>query len=213
MPVVDEPRSAIKRWLLGPGGFTLPELLITMVFAMTVLGTLYSFYRTQLHGFRSREKGIEILEEAREAMDLMVREIRNGGFWGAGTQPGGCNRVSAASATAINIQADSRGGSVGSDPDGDCDDDNESINFAYDSATKKITRNNQKIAENVEVSASTLFQYYRIGEAAAFSPSTQADRDTIKRVRISFTIQVPNPDPTVGGNLSTTLTSDTTLRN
>lgn len=203
--------------LLGAAGFTLTELLITMVLAGTVLGSLYGFYRTQLHGIKSREKSIEILEEARIGMDGMAREIRNAGYWGdsTNTRPVGCERIQAASATSLRIQSDIQGSTSGSSPDSSCDDSNEDLTFAYASANRRITRQSGlggavTIVQDV---SSALFEYFREGAITSFSPSTQADRDAIRKVSISFTVSVPNPDPNVGGNLTVTLTTNAMVRN
>lgn len=200
----DRVRPVAEKGLFDSRGFTLTELLVASGFAVAVLATLYGFYRTQLHSQKSREKGIEILEEARAAMDMMVREIRNAGYWGTGTKPASCNRVAAASSTSIQIQSNLNN-------DTDCSDSNESTTFTFSGG--EITRSGSAIAQNVVATSSSFFTYYQTGASSGFTPSTQTDRDNIKRLKISFAVQVTNPDPSVGGNLTVTLTSNTTLRN
>ena len=211
-------------------GFTLTELLVTMVISLIVLGTLYGFYRTQLHSLKSQESRTQILGDARAAMDMMTREIKNAGYWGTGTvateatpsvdDPNAdadtnCNRVYAATETSITIQADVQGATAGSAADGNCDDQDETITFTFNAGDGDITRDvgngAENLAENV-VLPGNLFNYYSEGSTTPLSFPV-ADLTTIKRVKVTFSVQVANPNPAVGGNLTRTLSSDTTLRN
>jgi len=94
-------------------GFTTAELLVAALFGMIVMATLYGFYREQLFQLLAQETKTATLEDARGALDMMVRDLRNAGSWGSGTQPGLCLRVYSASSTSIRIQADLDG-------NGDC---------------------------------------------------------------------------------------------
>jgi len=96
-------------------GFTITELLLAAVFSLIVMGTLYGFYRDQLFRLLYQETKTATLEDARGALDIMVRELRNAGSWATGTAPAGCSRIVTATPTEINVQADLNG-------DGDCDD-------------------------------------------------------------------------------------------
>src|SRR3989338_2102983 len=99
-------KTFVDRILRDKRGFTVAELLVAALFGMIVIGTLYGFYRDQLFYLVAQETKTATLEDARGALDMMVRELRNGGSWGTGTAPSGCSRVVSASATSIHIQAD-----------------------------------------------------------------------------------------------------------
>lgn len=216
------------RCLRDSRGFTLAELLVASVFALTVLGTLYGFYRTQIHSLKLQEKRTEVLETARAAMEFMVREIRNAGNWPStgGTPPPEtnpttddpeadadtvCNRIYAATATSIRIQTDLN-------EDSDCADTHETILYQYNSASKKIIRNSvtSPIASNVEIpTGSDFMTYYSAGSTI---PLTQpiSDLSTIKRVKITFEVKVDDPTPqgkAAGRKITTTLVSNVFFRN
>jgi hypothetical protein len=77
--------------------------------------------------------------------------------------------------------------------------------------TNIIRRNGDCLVANVVVpTAGKLFTYFD-GDGTDLG-STPA-RDSIKRVRIAFAVQVKNPDPRLSGNLASTLSSSVEFRN
>ena len=74
-----------------------------------------------------------------------------------------------------------------------------------------IRRNGDCLVANVKTAtAGKLFSYYNVtGADLGDSPSLTA----IKRIRIAFAVQVKNPDPRVGGNMTSTLSTSIDLRN
>src|SRR3989338_4913561 len=126
-------------------GFTTAELLVAALFGMIVIATLYGFFRDQLYFLLAQETKTATLEDARGALDMMVRELSNAGSFPLPanyptTRPANdddvnnCKRVVSASATSIRIQADLNG-------DGDCADDNEDVTYTYNSTSGTISRN------------------------------------------------------------------------
>ena len=77
--------------------------------------------------------------------------------------------------------------------------------------TTIIRRNGDCPVANVKTAtAGKLFTYYDVtGADLGDSPSPTA----IKRIRIAFAVQVKNPDPRVGGNMMSTLSTSIELRN
>jgi Tfp pilus assembly protein PilW len=166
------------------------------------------------------------LEDARGALDIMVRDLRNAGSWGTGSAPperGGmddpnndpdtnCNRVYAASGGMIHVQMDLNSNDS-------CADTEPRENIRYEltgptstcPGTTIIRRNGDCLVANVKTaSTGKLFSYYDVtGADLGDSPSPM----TIKRIRIAFAVQVKNPDPRVGGNMSSTLSTSIDLRN
>jgi len=202
-----------ERHLRDSRGVTLVELLVASVFGLLILAAIFSFYRTQLYGVRIQEKRTEVLETARAAMDLMVREIRGAGNWPStgGTAPTGCARIQAATATQIQIQTDLN-------EDDDCADTDENISYTYNSTSKVIERidSSNPIASGVEIPAGSDFlTYYGAGSTTPLT-HTITDLTTIKRVSIAIAVEVDDPTPggkAAGKRLTTTLVSDVFFRN
>lgn len=195
-------------------GFTLTEVLVTSVFALTILGTLYGFYRTQLHSLRSQEKRTEVLETARAVMDLMVREIREAGNWSGtgGVAPPGYARIQGIpTAIQLQVQMDLNG-------NGDCDDTHEDVTYTYNAAREVIERNSRTspVASNVYTPPESDFLTYYSAGGTTPLPHPISDPTDIKRVRIAFEVKVDDPTPegkAVGRKLTTLLVSNVTLRN
>jgi Tfp pilus assembly protein PilW len=207
-------------------GVTLIEQLVALLLGTVVITSLYEFYRAELFRTISQEAKVSALEDARGALDIIVRDLRNAGSWGTGSAPlekGGpddpnsdadtnCNRVYAASGGMVHVQMDLNG-------NGSCADTEPRENVHYEltgptstcPGTTIIRRNGDCLVANVKTAtAGKLFTYYDVtGSDLGDSPSPTA----IKRIRIAFAVQVKNPDPRVGGNVTATLSTSVELRN
>jgi Tfp pilus assembly protein PilW len=207
-------------------GVTLIEQLVALSLGTIVIASLYEFYRAELFRTISQEAKTSTLEDARGALDIMVRDLRNAGSWGTGSTPperGGvddpnndadtnCNRVYTASGAMIHVQMDLNSNDS-------CADTEPRENIRYEltgptstcPGTTIIRRNGDCLVANVKTaSAGKLFTYYDVtGADLGDSPSPTA----IKRIRIAFAVQIRNPDPRVGGNVTSTLSTSIDLRN
>jgi len=208
------------------GGVTLIEQLAALLLGTIVITSLYEFYRAELFRSISQEAKTATLEDARGALDIIVRDLRNAGSWGAGSVPperGGaddpdndtdtyCNRVYAASGGMIHIQMDLNGNDNCADPD-----PRENIRYELTGPTSTcpgttiIRRNGDCLVANVKTAtAGKLFTYYdATGADLGDSPSPSA----VKWIRIGFAVQVKNPDHRVGGNMISALSTSIELRN
>jgi len=200
-------------------GFTVAELLVAALFGMIVIATLYGFFRDQLYFLVAQETKTATLEDARGALDMMVRELSNAGSFPLPanyptTRPANdddvnnCKRVVSASATSIRIQADLNG-------DGDCADDNEDVTYTYNSTSGTISRNSNTSPVVSNVVASNFLTYYVAGSTTTVTPSS-TNINAIKRVKITFAIQVADPTPegkAAGRNITSTLYSNVDFRN
>lgn len=207
-------------------GVTLIEQLVALLLGTVVIASLYEFYRAELFRTISQEAKTSTLEDARGALDIIARDLRNAGSWGTGSPPpeiGGvddpnndvdtdCNRVYAASAGMIHVQMDLNA-------NGNCADTEPRENIRYEltgptstcPGNAIIRRNGDCLVANVKTAtAGKLFSYYdATGADLGDSPSPAA----IKRIKIAFAVQVKNPDPRVGGNMTSTLSTSIELRN
>jgi Tfp pilus assembly protein PilW len=68
-------------------GVTLIEQLVALLLGTVVIASLYEFYRAELFRTISQEAKTSTLEDARGALDIIVRDLRNAGSWGTGSAP------------------------------------------------------------------------------------------------------------------------------
>jgi hypothetical protein len=64
------------RFLREEGGFTLPELLVTVVMMLTVLFALYSIFDMSIRVFSFGSDKVEAVENARLGLEKVERELR-----------------------------------------------------------------------------------------------------------------------------------------
>lgn len=207
-------------------GASLVEQLLALLLGAVMITSLYGFYRAGLYQFVAQETKTATLQDARGALDIIVRDLKNAGSWGTGSVPaehgggddpdgdadGVCNRIYAASASMIHVQMDLNG-------NGTCADVEPRENIRYEltgptatcPGTKILRRNGDCLVANVVTpSVGKLFSFYdTTGADLGNSPAPQA----IKRVRIAFSVQEKNPDPKVGGTLTSNLATSVELRN
>ncbi len=203
----------MKRMLWSRKGLTTVELLGAALCAAIILAALYGFYREQLFNLLLQEARTATLEDARGALDIMVRELRNAGFWGTGMAPAGCKRIVTATPTLIRIQADLDG-------NGDCSSAvGDDVTYDLSNGTPTcpgsiMRRNGNCLVANVVVSSGEpLFTYFDIADTQL---PGNPPLDAVKRIRIAFSVQVPEPTPQgkkSGRTIRSTLSSSVEFRN
>ena len=207
-------------------GVTQIEQLAALLIGLVMVLVLYGYFRAELYNLLSLESKTTTLEDARGAMDIMLRDLKNAGSWGSGSVPAEtgaaddpdndadtvCNRVYAATASVLHVQMDLNG-------NGNCADTEprESVRYELTGPTSScpgtyiLRRNGACLVANVVLTvAGKLFYYF---DAAGADLGNAPAPDAIKRVRITFAVQVKNPDPRLKGNLASTLSSSVQLRN
>jgi len=208
------------------GGFTTIEFLGAAACAAIVLTALYGFYREQFYSLLLQETRTATLEDARGALDIMVRELRNAGSFPQTTDASCVKDVSGkplrvvwATSNSIQIQADTE--SVGGgDPDGKCTETGELVTYDIGGGTAScpgpitIRRNGYCLVANVVVSSKEpLFSYFDQNDAPL---SANPPVDAVKRIRIRFSVEVPDPTPrgkNTGKTIKSTLSSSVEFRN
>jgi type IV pilus assembly protein PilW len=207
-------------------GVTLVEQLISLALGSLMIVLLYAYFRSEIYHSLALEAKTATLEDARGALDIITRELRNAGSWGSGSAPpetgvvddpnsdadNACNRVYAAHGGSIHIQMDLNG-------NGNCADSEPLENVRYDLAGPTATcagpyiirRNGDcLVASIVPVSGTKIFTFFDAqGNELGDTPA----REAIKRVKIAFAVQVKNPDPKQIGYLASTLSSSVEFRN
>jgi prepilin-type N-terminal cleavage/methylation domain-containing protein len=197
-------------------GFTLVELLVAMGLSLVVLGAGYSVFRVQTHTVKAQEFKMEAQEDARAALDMMVREVRNLGFFPSGTPcPAPANTTGIVAATATTLQfvydANGDGSCAGTMATGAGADESVTYILPPPLTIGDITRdindgNGAQVltAGNVTNAAFTYFD----GAGAV-----TADPASIRRVSITLTVQSRSTDVQFGGLIPITMNSNVDLRN
>ena len=211
--------------LLQERGVTLIEQLIALGLGAVMMTGLFGYFRSEVFHLRTLEARTTTMEDARGALDIMIRDLKNAGSWGTGSAPAEsgsvddpdsdadaiCNRVYWAAANRLHVQMDLNG-------NGNCADLDPRENIRYESTGPTSTcsgatiirRNGDCLVANIVAGPNGLFTYY---DGAGNDLGTAPNRAAIRRVRISFSVQVKNPDTRVGGNLTTLLSSSVEFRN
>jgi prepilin-type N-terminal cleavage/methylation domain-containing protein len=197
-------------------GFTLAELLVAMSMSLIVLGAVSAVYRVQSHTVKAQEYRMEAQEYARVALDMMVREIRNLGYFPV--SPNSCPGTKGLiSASGVSIQF-----VYDFDFDGACTTSGENITYAYDANSKNISRNGQPLADG-NITAFQMTYYPRQTGAAAPAPycisgaptgcSGTLDLTKVQRISVSLTVQSKSTDTKFGGLQTIRMDSNADLRN
>jgi type IV pilus assembly protein PilW len=188
------------RMISKEDGFSLVELFIYMVMLMVVLGALYNVFTTNTKSYSSQENSVEMVQDLRAAMHLMITEIRM-----AGCDPTDTGTIH------FTMDIDGNGTIANS----------ENINYyLYTSdGVQKIGRRTgdgdlQPVAENI---TGLTFSYHFDDGDTGVPDETDADTTNdlveIRSVQISITGQTAKADPITGVNKTRTQTSWAVVRN
>lgn len=213
-------------------GFTIIELLVSVLLTSMIMGAIYSVYRVQTHSAKVQENRLEAQEYARAVLDMMVRETRNAAYNPLGTSSGnncaggsaGTPSVVTATATSFRFTYDFQGTTAGSVSNGHCDNADEDITYQYQAPGPQncpagfgdVTRTANGTTEpltNCNVTAFSLTYYPKDSTTAYATPVASGNLGIIKRVSISLTVRSKNPDAQFGGQLDANMTSNADLRN
>jgi prepilin-type N-terminal cleavage/methylation domain-containing protein len=184
----------------GEKGFTLVELLVALALGMIALAAFYSVFFIQQQRFDVEEQVVELQQNIRSGMDVMVMEIRMAGF-----DSSSANNFDGVTVNAnqleIRADLDGNGAIAGA----------EHVIYAYDAGNLRITRNigagAQPFMENIQAFA---FQYLDADGVAT------ANSVLVRQISISITGRTARRDPkwTANDGFRTyTLTANVTPRN
>ena len=209
----DDPGTPVTR-AVRAAGFTIVELLVVVVLAGFLGITAMNLFRVQTRFFRNENHGVELDQNLRTGLDLIVRELRNAGMKDPlqpyGTEPG----ILAADSQQVRFTmdfhstADPNGAS-----DGDVLDGNEDVEYTWtaaDSTLRRRTRGTdgdsgaQPLAELV---TRLHFQYFDEDGNTLAPPVTGAARAAIRRIHVRL------EGATGDGESASALESDVVPRN
>lgn len=218
-PMTKWPSLALK----NQRGFTLTELLVSMGLSLFVLAGVGSVFRAQTHTVKGQESKMEANEYALTVLDMVVREVRNAGYFPS-TACDTTGGITAASTSGITFQYDKNS-------DGNCNSDDENIEFAF--AGTNVTRTTRNPATTAIFTQSTLtdgnataltFIYYPqqtsatapapycISGVPAGCSGTISNYNTVQKITVSLTVAPKSTDSNFTGSpVTMSLTAD--LRN
>ena len=195
--------------LKDQNGFTLIELLLAMGLSLFVLASIGGVFRAQTHTIKGQESRMEAHEYALTVIDVMIREIRNAGYF-PGLKCDLTGGIVSATATSISFQYDRDGV-------GGCSGDLEVITFAF--AGSNVTRNplttNQVLTDGNATNLQFTYYPQQTSGAAATpfsSPVASANFSAIGKITISLTVQPKSTDSQFTGS-PVTMSATADLRN
>jgi len=179
-------------------GFTIAELLVSMMIGLLILFSVYNIFTNQIRQFKTQSVGLEMLQNARVGLDFIVRELRIAGYSPTGALPACQGTNTATNTPCVGLTAIA-GGSISftADLDGDGsltpDDTNPDENITYavyaDGGVLCLGRtangSRQPAVENISALS---FNYYD------GSNQTTTNLARIRKISVSLTARASIPD-------------------
>jgi type IV pilus assembly protein PilW len=180
-------------------GFTLVELVITLLLAGMISLAVYTAYRLQVRTYETQSQVVEMQQNAKVGVDFLTRELRLAGYDPLGTAGAG---ITTATPTAVAFSADL-------DEDGALNNTGagveEFVAFELDGGALSLNRDTslagpvvvgggggQPVAEQIE---RIEFQYlFEDGTAATTNVTNALDLAKIRAIRISLLARVRRAD-------------------
>ena len=175
----------------GEEGFTMVELLVSILVSMIVLAAISAAFILQNKSYAKQEQVVNVQENARAALQLMTKELLMAGYDPAGlAKPGVVIGIMMADSDTVRFTMDLEGDTPGSVPDGYVDDSNEDITYALDTTENQVTRKSpntgtaQPIGESIQ---SLSFKYFDSDDNELTGvPLSSSDMEEVTRVSVEL---------------------------
>ena len=154
------------RKIKNGSGLTLIELIITILLISAIIGAAILMLTTGLKIWSSDKDRLDIRQNGSLAMERITRYLEL------------ANNITAASANSITFAADINNDGTDETVAIVFSDVNRNINITIDGITAILTPDAQSFS----------LSYYQSNTSASFTPVTQADRDGIRVITISLTM-------------------------
>ena len=188
------------RVLREEGGFTLPEMLVTMMIMLVVMFALYSIFDMSLRVFSFGNDKTEAVENARLGLERMERELRAAYPYDKAGIGGAVDTKVIAGGIANPSNTITFGNDLDADRQITSDTATEQITYTLSGGT--LQRNSQAVVEYVRAGGLS-FEYL---DKDGNPTTTEAN---VRRVQIRLEVEVKR-GPQAGTQI---LTTDVTLRN
>lgn len=206
-PIPDLPADAVPLGRQGMEGFSLIELIFSMVLTLVILGIAVTTFSSAL-GSRERESSkTDAITSTQAALNIMSREIGNSGY---GLNTNGVV-VGDSSIKRFHIRSNVVNN------DSTTDDPGEDITFYWDSASQSIVRYDANLPGIIKTSgiinriSDVDFTYYNYDPVTGAVTEGAASANT-GRVKITLKVTLPPVQGQPSGQ-SVRVISDITLRN
>lgn len=179
--------------LRSRSGFTLVELMITLLLSAIIIGSIYTAFLSQLRSYTSQEQVAEMQQSLRAGTNQLLRELRMAGYDPSGTGLYGMDPALTDSETcSFTADLNEDGGTPGSGGgqaevflyelyDSDSD--------GVDDALRR-TPSGSSVAENIEA----IEFYYRLADGTKALNPTALQVTLIRGVEVSMLARASDPD-------------------
>jgi type II secretory pathway component PulJ len=201
--------AALRRLRSDSAGFSLPEIMITTAISLAACATFLSFSNFQLAALRNQADQLDMQTAGRSIVDLFAREVRR-----AGRNPtcaGTFAAIAEATSYRLRIQSDLNGS-------GTIDGHNEDITYGFNTYSRAITRLadgvTDELVSGIDPTGSRLRYFDAAGsELIPVWALTQAQRNSVRRVRLELTVRSGATRYGRSAPLQTQVSTDVDLRN
>ncbi|MEO8601831.1 MAG: prepilin-type N-terminal cleavage/methylation domain-containing protein [bacterium] len=198
----------MRRVAAAPAGFSLVELLVSLVVGALLATSMAQFAQAMLAGVRVLEAASEAQEAARLGAQLIAGELRDAGFSPDGRLGNGVRR---AAPTAVSLVRDLNG-------DGDSDDANEAVGFEYAADRRALMRvlgsaPPQPLLADLPADGLQLTYFATDGTPLGGGELEATPRARIGRIVATVTVEMRNPNPAETRPIRASQTAAVALRN
>ncbi|HEB68518.1 MAG TPA: prepilin-type N-terminal cleavage/methylation domain-containing protein [Desulfobulbus sp.] len=181
-------------------GFTLIELMMTLVISSFVIIALYATYTSQQRVYAVQDQVAAMQQNIRAGLDILTRELRLAGYHGtSSTLSPSCNIGAAGAPVApgvLSVAANQLDFSRDLNSDGDCSDPGENLTYALYVAADGVTKlgrrdNNNAVPAYQAVADSFDAIEFRYLDKNGLVTTTPAD---VSLVQVSILARATRPD-------------------
>ncbi|MBI5814506.1 MAG: hypothetical protein HZB29_02720 [Nitrospinae bacterium] len=205
-------KAAVLKIVSGRGGVSLIEMLVGMMASIAMIMALVVVISTQSRSYATEMNRIEMITNMELASERVNKAVRMIGYRSGALSGMNASAITAAAADSITYSTDK-------DSDGTREPYTIRLDNAadpnYDAAHPRLVLADNTAATIQPIGAditSIAFQYYDSAGTLIADTSTQANRDTIRKIKVTITGRTPKTERT-GAYMTTATTFQVKPRN
>ena len=191
--------GSINVFLIGKQGFSLVELMVVIVVSGIMMTSVYSLLFTQQKSYQVQEQTLEVQQEMRSGLDLLVYELRMAGYETNNSQGAGITNAQATSVTftmlADNDDIDNNNNDLDNDEATGADEDGELKTITYalytEDGQQHLGRQELSSTRTAAIEYTEQLEFRYMDESGAET----AVLDDIRSIRVRILVRTENPDP------------------